>query len=82
MAGGSFHRLDAKSACRDSRTRRKINDPALVEKDYRITHVIFGLKQLGLRFEFKGGTSLPKGFGCDSSVFRRYRHSYRVLESA
>jgi hypothetical protein len=41
----------------------KINDPALVEKDYWIMHTVFGLKQLGLAFELKGGTSLSKGFG-------------------
>jgi Nucleotidyl transferase AbiEii toxin, Type IV TA system len=41
----------------------KINDPALVEKDYWIMHAVFGLKQLGLAFELKGGTSLSKGFG-------------------
>jgi hypothetical protein len=40
-----------------------INDPALVEKDYWIMHAVFGLKQLGLAFELKGGTSLSKGFG-------------------
>jgi hypothetical protein len=27
----------------------KINDPALVEKDYWIMHAVFGLKELGLR---------------------------------
>src|SRR5258708_23185141 len=26
-------------------------------------HTVFGLKQLGLAFELKGGTSLSKGFG-------------------
>ncbi len=26
-------------------------------------HAVFGLKQLGLTFELKGGTSLSKGFG-------------------
>jgi hypothetical protein len=41
----------------------KINDPAMVEKDYWIMHTVFGLKQLGLTFELKGGTSLSKGFG-------------------
>jgi predicted nucleotidyltransferase component of viral defense system len=40
----------------------KINDPALVEKDYWIMHCLFGLKRLGLKFELKGGTSLSKGF--------------------
>lgn len=37
--------------------------PALVEKDYWIMHCLFGLQQLNLRFELKGGTSLSKGFG-------------------
>lgn len=38
-------------------------DPVLVEKDYWIMHCLFGLQQLGLRFELKGGTSLSKGYG-------------------
>jgi hypothetical protein len=38
----------------------KINDPALVEKDYWIMHAVFGLKELGLTFELKGGTRFPK----------------------
>jgi hypothetical protein len=38
-------------------------DPGLVEKDYWIMHCLFGLQQLGFRFELKGGTSLSKGFG-------------------
>jgi len=38
-------------------------DPALVEKDYWIMHCLFGLQQLGLTFELKGGTSLSKGYG-------------------
>lgn len=37
-------------------------DPALVEKDYWIMHGLYGLQQLGLTFELKGGTSLSKGF--------------------
>ncbi len=36
--------------------------PALVEKDYWIMHCLYGLQELGLRFELKGGTSLSKGF--------------------
>lgn len=40
----------------------KIADPVLVEKDYWIMHALFGLKQLGLEFQLKGGTSLSKGF--------------------
>jgi hypothetical protein len=37
-------------------------DPALVEKDYWIMHCMYGLQQLKLTFELKGGTSLSKGF--------------------
>lgn len=34
----------------------------LVEKDYWIMHVLYGLKKQGLNFELKGGTSLSKGY--------------------
>lgn len=34
----------------------------LVEKDYWIMHVLYGLSQGGYPFELKGGTSLSKGF--------------------
>lgn len=37
-------------------------DPVLVEKDYWIMHCLFGLQQMGMNFELKGGTSLSKGF--------------------
>ncbi len=37
--------------------------PSLVEKDYWIMHVLYGLKKQGLKFELKGGTSLSKGYG-------------------
>src|ERR1700692_3855881 len=37
-------------------------DPGLVEKDYWIMHCLYGLQQIGLTFELKGGTSLSKGF--------------------
>src|ERR1700679_1382709 len=36
--------------------------PALVEKDYWIMHCLYGLQQLGMTLELKGGTSLSKGF--------------------
>ncbi|MDI7864679.1 nucleotidyl transferase AbiEii/AbiGii toxin family protein [Rhizobiaceae bacterium n13] len=36
--------------------------PALVEKDYWIMHCLYGLQQLKMRFELKGGTSLSKGY--------------------
>lgn len=38
-------------------------DPALVEKDYWIMHCFYGLQQLSMKFELKGGTSLSKGYG-------------------
>lgn len=37
-------------------------DPVLVEKDYWIMHSLYGLQQLDMKFELKGGTSLSKGF--------------------
>jgi len=35
----------------------------LIEKDYWIMHVLYGLKKQGFDFELKGGTSLSKGYG-------------------
>jgi Nucleotidyl transferase AbiEii toxin, Type IV TA system len=43
-------------------------DPALVEKDYWIVHCLYGLQQLNLTFELKGGTSLSKG----SQIINRF----------
>lgn len=37
--------------------------PALVKKDYWIMQSLYGLQQLGLTFELKGGTSLSRGYG-------------------
>ncbi len=34
----------------------------LIEKDYWIMHVLYGLKKMGLDFELKGGTSISKGY--------------------
>ena len=42
--------------------RDKGIDPSLIEKDYWIMHCLYGLQQLGMTFELKGGTSLSKGF--------------------
>ncbi|HET6254941.1 MAG TPA: nucleotidyl transferase AbiEii/AbiGii toxin family protein [Puia sp.] len=36
--------------------------PALIEKDYWIMHVLYGLTKQGFVFELKGGTSLSKGY--------------------
>jgi predicted nucleotidyltransferase component of viral defense system len=38
-------------------------EPGLIEKDYWIMHVLYGLRQQGYKFELKGGTSLSKGYG-------------------
>ena len=37
-------------------------EPGLVEKDYWIMHVLYGLNQQAFNFELKGGTSLSKGY--------------------
>jgi hypothetical protein len=37
--------------------------PALVEKDYWIMQSLYGLQQLGMSFQLKGGRSLSKGHG-------------------
>src|SRR5882672_682245 len=50
-------------------------DPALVEKDYWIMHSLYGLQQLGLKFELKGGTSLSKGHG----VIDRFSEDIDIL---
>ena len=36
--------------------------PALIEKDYWLMHVLYGLKSQEFAFELKGGTSLSKGY--------------------
>ena len=37
--------------------------PALVEKDYWVTHALWAMHQTGLDIWFKGGTALSKGYG-------------------
>jgi predicted nucleotidyltransferase component of viral defense system len=54
-------------------------DPSLVEKGYWIMHCLYGLQQLKMKFELKGGTSLSKGH----KIIGRFsedidRHSYRT----
>jgi hypothetical protein len=41
-------RNDFKALVETVADSEKINDPALVEKDYWIMHAVFGLKQVGL----------------------------------
>lgn len=48
--------------------QKSIDDPALVEKDYWIMHCLYGLQQLDMPFELKGGTSLSKGY----SIIHRF----------
>jgi predicted nucleotidyltransferase component of viral defense system len=48
--------------------RDKAIERSLVEKDYWIMHVLYGLQQEGFTFELKGGTSLSKGHG----IIRRF----------
>ena len=52
--------------------------PAVVEKDYWIMHCLWGLQQLGLQFEMKGGTSLSKGW----NVVDRFSEDIDVCFSA
>lgn len=54
-------RKDFKSLISTLATEKSILE-ALIEKDYWIMHVLYGMKNLGLDFELKGGTSLSKGF--------------------
>jgi len=62
MAGQFLHnRKDFKSLILTLSEEKGII-PALIEKDYWIMHVLHGLKQFGLQFELKGGTSLSKGY--------------------
>lgn len=37
--------------------------PTIIEKDYWLTHCLWGIQQQGFQFDLKGGTSLSKGFG-------------------
>ncbi len=36
----------------------------LIEKDYWLMHALWGLRELNLGYELKGGTSLSKGWNC------------------
>ena len=43
--------------------QKKSIDPVLVEKDYWIMACLYGLQEMGIHFQMKGGTSLSKGYG-------------------
>lgn len=51
-------------------------DPALVEKDYWIMHCLYGLQQLGLTFQLKGGNIAVQRLSSHQPIFRRYRHPH------
>lgn len=58
-----LHQLsDAKELFEAVARERKII-PIIVEKDYWLMHLLWGLKNQGYTFALKGGTSLSKGFG-------------------
>lgn len=60
-----LHELpDFKDLIEITATSEDIKDPALVEKDYWLMHILWGLQQLKMNFHLKGGTSLSKGYGC------------------
>jgi hypothetical protein len=50
-------------------------DPAMVEKDYWIMHCLYGLQQLGFKFQLKGGTSLSKG----NQIISRFSEDIDIL---
>jgi hypothetical protein len=50
-------------------------DPVIVEKDYWLMHVLWGLQQQGFTFQMKGGTSLSKGYG----IIQRFSEDIDIL---
>jgi predicted nucleotidyltransferase component of viral defense system len=62
-------------------------DPSLVEKDYWIMHVLYGLKKQGFTFQLKGGTSLSKGFKIierfseDIDIFIKPPEEFKINEN-
>jgi hypothetical protein len=48
--------------------------PGLVEKDYWIMHVLYGLQQQQFNFELKGGTSLSKGY----KIIKRFSEDIEI----
>lgn len=52
---------DFKTLLEITSREEEILEPSLVEKDYWIMHVLWGLSAQGLKYELKGGTPLSKG---------------------
>lgn len=61
--------------------------PTLVEKDYWLMHVLYGLTKARYRFELKGGTSLSKGyhiidrFSEDIDIYIHPEREFESIES-
>ena len=63
-------RSDFKALVATVADSEKINDPALVEKDYWIMYTVFGVKQLGLTFELKAALRFPRVLGSFSDSLK------------
>lgn len=64
MIGFLHEHIDFKDLIEITANAMNIKDPALVEKDYWLMQVLWGLQRLNLNFHLKGGTSLSKGYNC------------------
>lgn len=62
MAKKFLHELPESRILIEQLVRSRGIREQLIEKDYWIMHALWGLKEQGLVFELKGGTSLSKGF--------------------
>ena len=62
MAAGYLHNHKEFAALLNIVANERNILPALVEKDYWIMQVLYGLSKQGFTFELKGGTSLSKGY--------------------
>jgi len=63
MAQFLHHDADFRDLLDTVAQRSPLKAVAMVEKDYWIVHTLWGLQQVGLPFQFKGGTSLSKAYG-------------------
>jgi hypothetical protein len=64
MSSRFFHELPEAGELFETLAAEMGLPPAVVEKDYWVMHCLWGLRECGLSFEMKGGTSLSKGWRC------------------
>ncbi len=64
MSGFLHEHADFKTLIEITSQNLGIQDPALIEKDYWLMHVLWGLQRLKMSYHLKGGTSLSKGYNC------------------